>query len=377
MSWILRIQDTPLVDAGGSSLDISLPCLKKLAVSGFCLVEFQKLCFGNVYLYGMLRKWFRTLACVAAFAASASALSYDQTGLFGMRYGPNCTATLLGNTPFVTGQWLPQAMGAINYNWLEPMGESLPYGTPIDVRAAFLRMQAGLELSPFYEDITLGLGIRPFPINPQVEFRFVYSNLIYFNTNVEMAMSVENEAEVSIAENWNSKYILDNLYDGRWQTIDYAQSFTFGADLDYLTAGGLLFGVSFNFVLVDIETNYDGKSYDYQRNMPIFSRDYILETSLYGHYPINEHWAVLYLIEGYRSGVSKSSKGNILKESLTYAKALAGGVYSWNEGKQRVTVAPGVFARSKKRFYNGSIAQQFIIQLQYQYRFGFFDNGTD
>lgn len=320
----------------------------------------------------MLRSIIRTFVAVIAFNVYASALSYDQSGMFGMHYGPNTTVTVLGNTPFVWGQWLPQTIVAFDLNWLEPLGETLPYGEKLDERAAFLRMIAGIELSPVYEDFSLGLGIRPLPINPQIEVRFVYSNLLYYNTNVEMAMTDQMGKSTSIAETWNARYILDNLYDGCWKNIDYMQSFTFGADFDYLAKSGMLWGAGFNFVLVDIETDYDGKSYDYQRNMPVFSRDYLMEVSLYGHFPITDNWAVLYTLDAYKSGISRNGN-NVLKESLTYVKALAGAVFSWNEGNQRVTVTPGVFGRGKKRFYNGSVAQQFIIQVQYQYRFGFFD----
>lgn len=321
------------------------------------------------YILGMFKRVVQILALTLAFAGSAGALQYDQTGLFGMRYGPNCTFTLFGNTPFIWGQWLPQTVAAFDLNWIEPLGESLPYGQKLDGRAAFLRMIAGLEVSPFYEDLSLGLGIRPLPINPQIEFRFIYDNLVYFNTNVEMAMSGGSERQATIAENWNTKYIFDNLWDGPWDDLDYLQSFTFGADLDYLSKSGMLLGLGLNFVLVDIRTGYDGKSYDYQRNMPIFSRDYIIEASAYWHYPIDESWAFLYTVEGFKSGVSRNGH-NVLKESLVYAKALAGVVYSFDDGSQRITVTPGVFGRSKDRFYNGSIGQQFIIQLQYQCRFG-------
>lgn len=317
----------------------------------------------------MLKK--HLLRFVAVFtlllAALASALPFDRAGLFGMRYGPNFSWTTMGNSPIIFGEWLPQASTSLDLNWLEPLSDNLSYGTPLDLDAAFLRMLASVEISPFYETFSLGLGIRPFHMNPQVELQFTYENLLYFNTNVEMALT-NNETEEKIAKTWNADYVLDNLYDGSRWVFDYMQTFSIGANIDYISASGWLIGLHFNYVLIDIRTNYDGKSYDFRRNMPVFSRDFILELSCYEHISFTPNWSAFGQVDFYRSGLSKKGS-SITKEPLSYLKVFLGPEFSFNEGRDRLTISPGYFFRTQKKHYDGSIAEQWIVQIQYQHRF--------
>ena len=46
-------------------------------------------------------------AVLLAFAFSLGD-GFDQSAQFGLRYGPNLSWGIMGNTPFVWGQWLPQ-----------------------------------------------------------------------------------------------------------------------------------------------------------------------------------------------------------------------------------------------------------------------------
>lgn len=323
----------------------------------------------------MFTKAFRVFfVSLAILAGSLSAFSFDRSGILDMHYGPNLSLTAMGNSPIIWGEWLPQLITAVDFSWIEPLGDSLPYGEGVNVNAAFLRMQAGLELSPFYENFSFGMGLRPFSINPQIGLNFVYSNLVYFDSNIEMAMAGSSSAKQkgSIAQNWNTKYIFDNIYGDEDIDFDFSQSFTMGANLDYRSKTGLMVGVYFNFILVDITTGFDGKSYDYQRNMPVFSRDYLLELCLFGRYPLSQTLIFLYEIDFYKSGVSKSGN-TIHKESLHYGKVLSGLEYAWgNRNKHRFTLTPGFFMRGKSRFYDGNVGQQFIIQLQYSCQFGLF-----
>ena len=93
---------------------------------------------------------------VASFADG-----FNENANFGFRYGPNLSWSVLGNTPFVWGQWLPQAAGMLHYTWLEPLDE-LSYGERLENLPTYLRMDAAVEVSPFYAGYLAGIGIRPY-----------------------------------------------------------------------------------------------------------------------------------------------------------------------------------------------------------------------
>ena len=90
----------------------------------------------------------RFLVVLVVFAAPALASDFNQSAQNGFRYGPNLSWRLMGNTPFVWGQWLPQAEGSLRYTWLEPL-DSLNYGDALGVTPTYLKMAASLEVSPF------------------------------------------------------------------------------------------------------------------------------------------------------------------------------------------------------------------------------------
>ena len=127
----------------------------------------------------------RFLVVLVVFAAPALASDFNQSAQNGFRYGPNLSWRLMGNTPFVWGQWLPQAEGSLRYTWLEPL-DSLNYGDALGVTPTYLKMAASLEVSPFYGGYTAGLGLRPLRTNPQLEVTFMYESYLYFNSNLEM-----------------------------------------------------------------------------------------------------------------------------------------------------------------------------------------------
>ena len=142
---------------------------------------------------------------VASFADG-----FNENANFGFRYGPNLSWSLLGNTPFVWGQWLPQATGMLHYTWLEPLDE-LAYGERLESLPSYLRMDAAIEVSPFYAGYLAGIGIRPFKTNPQIEANVVYESYLYMRSNLEM-VTAEVEGEGRIAESWNADYVVDNIY---------------------------------------------------------------------------------------------------------------------------------------------------------------------
>ncbi len=306
---------------------------------------------------------------VVFFTCNVASLAdgFNEIANYGFRYGPNLSWSLMGNAPFVWGQWLPQATGMLHYTWLEPL-QDLAYGERLDVNPTYLRMDAALEVSPFYGGYLAGLGIRPFKTNPQLELNAVYESYVYFQSNLEM-VTAEVEGEGRIAESWNADYITDNLYEGD-DDINYMQLIDLAASLSYSFPKGSILGLKFHYVLSDISTDFEGKSYDYRRNIPVFSRDFIIVLEGYGRIPLNNNFAVLFESSFYKTGLLRE-KNTVQKESLSYGKAMLGTHFFWDDGLQNIILEVGGWSRTEKRFYNGSLAQQFLIQLEYQGYFSF------
>ena len=292
---------------------------------------------------------------------------FNEIANYGFRYGPNLSWSVMANTPFVWGQWLPQLEGMIHYTWLEPL-EDLDYGARLGANPTYLRIDGALELSPYYGGYLAGLGIRPIKTNPQLELNFVYESYVYFCTNIEM-VTAEVENEGRIAESWNADYISDNLYDDD-AAFDYVQLIDMSASLSYSFPKGSILGAKFHYILSDISTDFDGKSYDYRRNIPVFSRDFVIVLETYGRMPLNNHFAVLFETNFYKTGLLRE-KNTVQKESLGYGKAMIGTHFFWDEGLQNLTLEVGGWKRVDKKFYNGSLSQQFLIQLEYQGYFSF------
>lgn len=294
---------------------------------------------------------------VASFADG-----FNENANFGFRYGPNLSWSVLGNAPFVWGQWLPQATGMLHYSWLEPLDE-LAYGERLDRLPTYLRMDAAVELSPFYAGYLAGIGIRPFKTNPQIEANVVYESYLYLRSNLEM-VTAEVEGEGRIAESWDADYIVDNIYKDD-AAFDYTQLIDMSFSLSYSLPRGSIVGVKFHYILLDVSTDFDGKSYDYRRNIPVFSRDFLLVLDTYGRIPLSNHFAAVFESNFYKTGFLRE-KNTVQKESLGYGKAMLGCHFFWNEGLQNIILEVGGWKRVEKRFYDGSLAQQFLIQLEYQ-----------
>ena len=319
---------------------IEMTCFKKLF--GFFLVFFT---------------------CNVASYADA----FNENANFAFRYGPNFSWSLLANTPIVWGQWLPQTNGMLHYTWLEPL-DQLPYGERLGISPTYLRMDGAIEISPFYGGYLAGLGIRPFKTNPQFEMNVVYESYIYFGSNLEM-VTADVLGQGRIAESWNADYIVDHLYEDDG-AIDYTQLIDMSMSLSYSFPQGSILGVKLHYILSDISTGFDGKSYDYRRNIPVFSRDFLIVLETYGRIPLAKHFAALFESNFYTTGFLRD-KNTVQKESLGYGKAMLGGHFFWSEGRQNLVVEVGGWRRTDKKFYNGSFAQQFLVQLEYQGYFSF------
>lgn len=298
---------------------------------------------------------------------AALADGFNESAQTGFRYGPNLLWSFTGNTPFVWGEWLPQAYAALRYTWLEPL-DMLPYGERLGRSPSYLRMNGALELSPFYCGYSAGIAVRPLKINPSFEVSFKYESYLYLRSNLEMVTS-DVEGSGKIAETWNADYIVDNVWSDEAE-FDYSQLFDFGLSASFTFAGGSVAGAAIHYTLSDVSTDFDGKSYDFRRNIPVFSRDFLIEVDLFGRLPINQNFALLYESCYYRTGYLRSNN-TVEKEALSYAKSMAGIHFSWKEGLQNVSLSVGGWRRIEKSFYDGSLAQQFLIQLEYQGYFSF------
>ena len=317
-----------------------------------------------------INAFFKIILLNVAFLLSLSfgAVGVDHSSLVGLRYGPNLSWGGMVNTPIVWGQWVPQATVGMRYTWLEPLAP-LNYGEPIGFASAYLKMDASVEVSPFYGGFRAGLGLRPFRVNPQIEFNFLYESFFYFKSNLEM-VNADVKGKGAIAETWNSDYIFKNVWHSDHAEFDYAQFFDMGIDFSYTLPHGSVIGVGAHYVLTDISTDFDGKSYDYERNIPVFSRDYIVELQSFGRFPVNDLMAIVYEGVYLKTGLLRSG-GNVKKESLSYRMMLLGSHFSWKNGFRNLIVKAGMWKRDKERFYNGSFAQQLLVQFEYKGYFSF------
>ena len=305
--------------------------------------------------------------CLLATLAPAfvCAKSINGSSLYGLRYGPNLSWQLMGNTPIVWGEWLPQAAGSLNYAWLEPLRE-LEYGEELGRSATYLFMDASAEVSPFYVGYSMGLGLRPFRF---VEIGFEYQSSLYLLSNIEM-VTVDEEGKGRIAETWNADYISDNVWVSETAEFDYSQLFDFYLTMNCAFSGGIDLGFTLHYILSDVSTNFDGKSYDYRLNIPVFSRDFFVVLETFGRVPLTNHFALVFESAYYKTGYLRNHN-TIEKESLGYGKALLGAHFFWNEKRQNLTAKFGGWKRVKNEHYDGSLAQQFLVQLEYQGYFSF------
>ena len=326
----------------------------------------------NIFTFGTMQFFhlYKKVGLAALlFVSSVFADIFDMNGLYRLQYGPNLSYTLSGNSPLVWGQWLSQCTGTFSFNWIEPFYD-LPYGNDLDPNAAFLRLSADIDISPFYGGFRVGIGGRPLEMNPQIEARFLYEHYTYFDSNVEMTLA-SNAENGSIADSWNADWITNRIYSDE-SSVDFMQNFAFYFDLEYTFGKDALLGIGAHFTFVDISTEFEGKSFDYRRNIPVFSRDYIIDLIAYAYLPFTKNWAVAGFLNQYNTGNSKSSRNTYLKEPLSYTIGLLGPSLRWGDSAEnKLQLLGGFWMREKKRFYCGRLSQQFLVHLQYQRNFTF------
>jgi len=281
-------------------------------------------------------------------------------------FGPNLRNQLFVNAPVQWGGWVPQTDAGFDFSWIEPLGIA-HYGDETADTSRYLRLQGLLTMSPYYAELESALGISPFNANPRVEFRFVYGNLIYLGSNVEMAMRGRTQ-ESSVADTWNASHIYGSMYDN-W-SLEQIQSFGFWMDLDFSLESAELSG-SLRYSLLDVRTDFSGKSFDYSRGLPVYSRDFVFEAHGHLAVPVSSFWDWKCQSSYYSTGYLRDPSGSYAKEPLGYLKVTSGAVRHWNNKHSAFSMEGGFWMRTTEDSFKGALAEQFLVQLRYQQDWSF------
>jgi hypothetical protein len=285
--------------------------------------------------------------------------------------GPNIEYGVFGAAApaGLRGAFVPQANTNIDFSWIEPLGED-GYGVWKPNKTNYIRFTAGAELSPFYGTVRAGIGFAPLPPPFAIlEFRFVYANENLFWSDVEMPMS-SNELR-QINDIWSAKYIFDNFYD----RSSYSQIQSYDVQLcgKYMSKYFDIF-FRFHFTLIDITSDYEEKSFDYMRSIPLYSRDYVVaeELSFAYHFSKNFSWSseILAMFSSRWSPLEIS-----IKEPLSYYIVSTGPLWGFNDGRSYLSINPGFFTRGNySDVFEDSIKDRVILSIQYRhfwdFRFG-------
>ncbi|MDR2579648.1 MAG: hypothetical protein LBC85_01475 [Fibromonadaceae bacterium] len=287
--------------------------------------------------------------------------------------GPNIEYGMQGSAApaGLRGAFVPQASANFSFSWLEPLGKS-GYGVWKPNKTNYLRFLGEAELSPFYGTVRAGIGIAPFPAPFAVlELRLVYSNENLLWSDVEMAMKQEDIP--SINETWNAGYIFDHFY----KKSSYSQIQSFGAQLGgKYSSKKIDISFLFNFALIDITSDYDKKSFDYMRGIPLYSRDYVLKDEFSAAYHFGEQFSWNLDLFAVLSGQQlKLSSKTYDKEPLAYYTISTGPSWRLNGGRSYFSISPGFFTRNSKHDdFNDPIKERILLSVQYKhfwdFRFG-------
>lgn len=283
------------------------------------------------------------------------------------QYGPNLGFRLLGDTPLGWGAWVPTGQARLDFNWYEPLASS-SYGTALGDGARYLRLQGAVALSPYYAELQTALGVAPVATNPRFDIRLVYRNLVYLGSNVEMAMADRAE-EKEISKTWSADYIYDQFYDE--SSFAQIQSFGFWIDVEYVLAALRLQG-STRYTLLDVRTDYDGKSYDYSRNLPVFSRDFVLEGEMNAALTLGDHLNLLGDLYYCSTGALRDAGGEYSKVPLSYWQALLGPQWIWNRSHSFLSSQAGFRQRLQDDSFAGSWNEHLLVKIEYATYWDFF-----
>lgn len=290
--------------------------------------------------------------------------------------GPNIEVGMLSMAApaGLRGAFVPEFNANFAFEWFEPL-EAKAYGTWDVNKTKYIRFLAGAELSPFYGTLLAGIGFAPLPPPFSfLEIRFIYENENIWS-DVEMAMKPTDKPPIQ--ETWDAGYIFDHFYNKSF----YSQVQSFSTQL-----GGTYFGSSFDisfsffFTLIDVNSDYDKKSFDYMRGIPLYSRDYVSGANYNILYKLNEGFAWSFKLSGMLSGRQldfSSPFKKYDKEPLSYYLLSTGPLWKLGKNKSYVSSCLGLFNRSNSNnvfddsFFNDSFAERILLSVEYKYFWNF------
>jgi hypothetical protein len=316
-----------------------------------------------------VRNFFLILALFGGSFASNMPCSYAK--LCTTTLGPNIEYGVFGAVAPAEpkGAFVPRSNANFEFSWIEPLGADY-YGVWIPNKTNYISFFAGADISPFYGAIKVGLGFAPFPPPFAVlEIRFGYSNENLFLSDVEMPMRFGDQP--SIKDVWNTSYMFDRFYE----SSSYAQIQSFDTQL-----GGRydsrLFSISFlfHFALIDITSDYDKKSFDHMRGIPLYSRDYVVAEGFFAIYNFSKSFswgAEMYSMFSGRRFQFYSPFKSYSKEPLYYYILSTGPIWRFNEGKSQLSIVPGFFTRGNEKSFDDSIKERILLSVQYKHFWNF------
>jgi len=286
--------------------------------------------------------------------------------------GPNIEYGISGAAAPIgfRGAFVPQANANFDFSWIEFLGAD-GYGVWKPNKTNYLRFMAGAELSPFYGTIRMGLGFAPLPPPFAIlELRFVYSNENLLWSDVEMPRKPDEQPMV---ENiWNAKYMFDQFYS----KSKYSQIQSYDTQLGgrYTSRVFELF-FRFHFALIDITSDYNDKSFDYMRGIPLYSRDYVVAEEFSAVYNIgsNFSWGLDFsLMFSGRQFKFYSPFKAYDNEPLSYSLLSSGPLWRFSGSRSYISFSPGFFTRSgKDNVFLDSFKERIILSIQYKYFWDF------
>lgn len=300
------------------------------------------------------------LFCVSfAYKASSPVLGPN------IEYGISASAAPAG----FNGAFVPQANTNFDFNWIEFLGED-GYGVWKPNKTNYMRFMTGVELSPFYGTFRIGLGFAPLPPPFAIlELRFVYLNENLLLSDVEMPMKPGEEPPVK--DVWNAKYMFSNFYGN--SSYSQIQSYDMQLGGRYTSKSFELFFL-FHFALIDITSDYEKKSFDYMRGIPLYSRDYVVaeEFSALYYFGKNFSWNLDFsLMFSGRQFKFYSPFKAYDKEPLSYSVLSSGPLWRFSDGRSYISLNAGFFTRSGKDTFSDSINERILLSIQYKYFWDF------
>ena len=268
------------------------------------------------------------------------------------------------------GAFVPQANTNFDFSWIEPLGED-GYGVWKPNKTNYMRFMAGAELSPFYGAVRAGIGFAPLPPPFAIlEFRFVYTNENMFGSDVEIPMRSDEHPPAS--EIWNAGHIFDSYYNR--SLFSQIQSYDTQLCGKY-TSRYFDIAFQFHFILIDVTSDYEEKSFDYMRGIPLYSRDYVVmeELSFDYHFSRSFSWSTEFLamLSGRRFKFYSPYKTDH-KEPLSYYIISTGPLWGFNRGRSYLSVSPGFFTRGNHNVvFEDSIEDRIVLSIQYRHYWDF------